>query len=248
MKFKSTLLSILTLVFAGLISSANAQDAMTILKKMDATAAAIKDKSVSMKMVMVNLKSKKEESKEAELLQKGMNMKLFRYTAPPSDAGIATLSLPNNEIYVYLPMFKKPKKITNLAESGAFNKSDFSLEDMATQAYSDKYTPTLLSTNATQYVLELKPKDPKSPYSRLVISINKTTYCAEQIEYFDSKNNAVKKANYHYKKVSNLWVADEVSMEDLKKQHKTTLYMSNVKLNQGLKDELFTLENLVPKE
>jgi hypothetical protein len=26
------------------------------------------------------------------------------------------------------------------------------------------------------------------------------------------------------------------------------LYMSNIKLNQALKDELFTLENLVPKE
>ncbi len=248
MNFKNTLLSILTVIFVGLISSANAQDALNILKKMDATAAAIKDKSVAMKMVMVNLKSGKEETKQAVLFQKGMNMKLFRYTAPKSDEGISTLSLPNGEIYVYLPLFKKPKKITNLAESGAFNKSDFSIEDMATQAYADKYTPTLQSTNATNFVLELKPKDPKSSYSKLLVTINKTTYCAEQIEYFDSKNNAVKKALYHYKKVNDCWVADEVSMEDLKKQHKTTLYMSDIKVNQGLADDLFTLENLVPEE
>lgn len=246
MNFKSTLF---TLFLLGIISTVNAQnDAASILKKMDATVAAIKDKSVTMKMVMVNLKSSKEEVKEAVLLQKGLNMKLFRYTAPKSDEGISTLSLPNGEIYVYLPLFKKPKKITNLAESGAFNSSDFSIEDMATQAYADKYTPTLITTNQTTYVLNLVPKDPKSPYSRLVVFVNKSTYYAEQIEYYDSKNNAVKKAIYHYKKVSNLWVADEVSMEDLKKKHKTTLYMSNIKLNQGLADNLFTLENLVPAE
>jgi outer membrane lipoprotein-sorting protein len=53
-------------------------------------------------------------------------------------------------------------------------------------------------------------------------------------------------ALYNYRKVSDVWVADEVSMEDVKKQHKTTLKMTNIKINQGLDDSLFALESLAP--
>ncbi len=133
-----------------------------------------------------------------------------------------------------------------MAESGVFNQSDFSLEDMATQTYSEKYTPKLLATSDTAYQIDLLPKDPKSPYSHIVVFIDKKNFYPTQFVYYDAKKTAIKKAVYHYAKVTGVWVADVVSMEDLKKQHKTTLYMSNIKVNQGLSDELFTLENLVP--
>jgi len=50
------------------------------------------------------------------------------------------------------------------------------------------------------------------------------------------------------KKVNGLWIAEQVSMEDHKKNHKTTLSMTNFKINQGLSDDEFTLEKLVPAQ
>ena len=224
-----------------------AQDALTIVKKLDANLAKIKDRSVDIEMTMSNLKTGKSKVKKAELLQKGDSKKLFRYTFPESDAGIATLTLPNNEIYLYLPMFKKPKKITNMAESNAFNKSDFSMDDMASSDFTQKYSAGLMTYDGDAFKLMLTPKDAKSPYSKLVMYINKSQYTAEKVEYY-VKHEMQKFALYNYIKISGVWVADQVSMEDVKKQHKTTLKMSNLKINQGLDDALFTLENLTPAE
>lgn len=240
--FKSSVFIVIHLISSNLFAQTNAN---LILKKMDKTIFSYIDKTANVKMVLTNLTSKKEKVKEAILMQKDSNKKLFRYTSPKSDKGIATLSLPNNEIYLYLPLFKKPKKITNLAEKNAFNKSDFSISDMATKSYAEKYSAQIINKDATYYVLELKPKQEKSNYNHIIVYVNKIYFYPERFEYYNHKNQLIKIAKYHYVKNNGLWVADVVSMEDLKKKHKTTISMTNIELNKGLKDEIFTLENLV---
>ncbi len=214
-----------------------------ILKAMDKVLFAPKDKELSLEMVMTDLKTHKEKIKKAELYQKGADKKLFVYTYPSSDKGIATLTLPG-EMYLYLPMFKKPKKITNMAESNNMNKSDFSLEDMATSPYSERYTPKLLSSNAASWVLELTPKDPKATYSKLVITVNKAHHYPEKIAYYDKKGQKIKESTYQFKKIGNYWVSYQATMTDLKKKHRTVITMTDIKINQGLSDNVFTLENL----
>jgi len=245
MKTKIVLLTIglLSLAFVK-IDAKGQENADVILSKIDQTMFGAKDKSANVKMVMINLKNGKQKVKEATLLQKGANKKLFRYIYPKSDSGIATLSLPDKQVYLYLPLFKKPKKITNLAQNNSFNQSDFSFQDMATKSYSEKYTSQLTGTTDTSYVLKLKPKDENSTYSYLIATINKTHYYFDKIEYYNQRGKKVKVAAYHFKKVDNYWIADVVSMTDLKKNHRTIIKMSNIKINQGLKDDLFTLKNL----
>ncbi|HDO27157.1 MAG TPA: outer membrane lipoprotein-sorting protein [Bacteroidetes bacterium] len=244
------IISIIGLLYLTSVSTdaAGQENANTLLSKTDHTMFGVKDKSADVKMIMINLKNGKQKVKEATLLQKGTNKKLFRYTYPKSDSGIATLSLPDNQVYLYLPLFKKPKKITNLAQSNAFNHSDFSFQDMATKSYAEKYTPQLIGTTDTSYVLKLKPKDDNSTYSYLVATINKSHYYPEKIAYYNQKGQKVKVAVYHFKKVENYWIADVVSMTDLKKNHETKIIMSNIKINRGLNDDMFTVKNLAAKQ
>ncbi len=236
----------ISLILSGLNIQAQ-ESATSILKKVDNTVFSVKDKSAEVVMVMTNLKNNNKKIKKAILLQKGADKKIFRYTYPKSDEGIATLTLPG-AVYLYMPMFKKPKKITNMAESNAMNKSDFSLKDADTKPYAQVYTAQLLKTEKDVYVLDLKPKSSDSPYSHLVATFNKTYYYPVKVEYYNKKNEKIKVALHHFVKINGYWTADKVSMEDLKKKHKTEIFMTNIKLNQGLKDDLFTPENLVPKK
>ena len=141
-------------------------------------------------------------------------------------------------------MFKKPKKMTNMAESNAFNKSDFSINDMANFGYADNYKATLLETTDEAYRVEFIPKAEKPEYGKLVMDIHKTHYYPIKTQYYSTKMDLKKEANYHHTKVSGIWVADEVSMETFKKKHKTVMKMSNIKVNQNLSDELFTVEKM----
>jgi len=227
--------------------SASSQNAEHILKKMDDTILAVKDKTADAELETTNTNTGKGNIKRAFLMQKGSDRKIFRYTYPQSDKGIATLIVPD-AVYLYLPMFKKPKKITNMAQSNTFNKSAFSLSDASYLPYSMHFTPTLKETTGTDYILELIPKKENIAYSKLIVYINKKEHYPVKIEYYDKKNEKIKEASYHYKKIGNYWVADVVVMTDHSKNSKSTIKMSNLKINQGLKDSDFTVEKLVPEK
>ena len=96
----------------------------------------------------------------------------------------------------------------------------------------------------TNYVLELKPKSQKSSYSKIIVKINKTNYYPSEMEYYDKANKKIKTAKYTFKKVGNYWNASEIKMTDLKKKHTTKMMMSDVKYDQGLSDEEFTVRKL----
>jgi len=65
-----------------------AQNAATILKKMDYITIAPKDKEGKVSIILID-KTGNQKVREAQLFQKGPQKKLYRYTKPESQAGIA---------------------------------------------------------------------------------------------------------------------------------------------------------------
>ena len=131
-----------------------------------------------------------------------------------------------------------------MAQSNAFNKTDFSLKDANTKPYSEQYIPKLLKSNENNYILELTPKDKENSYDHLIVTINKQHFYPEKIEYF-ANGQKIKEANYQYVKIGKQWVSSSVSMKNIKKNHETKFIMTNIKINSGLCDDLFKVENMV---
>ncbi len=243
---KQVLYSFIILLFSVIITiNIQAQTADELLHKMDNIIFGAKDKQGNVKIILIN-SSGKEKVREATMKQKGTDKKIYRYTQPESQAGIATLSLPDGIMWLYMPAFGKPKKISLLAKSQAFTGTDFSYEDMATTTYSSRYTPKLLETNEDVYLLELTPIEENPTYSKIIVTQNKQNFYPIKMEYYDRVNNKFKEANYDYVKIGKYWNAKQVIMADLKKQHMTKIILSDVKFDQGLTDDEFTFEKLVP--
>lgn len=225
--------------------SLKAQDAKVMLQKMDEIIFSPKDKQGRVSIILINSKGN-EKVREAEMMQKGTDRKIYRYTSPESQAGIATLSLPDGVMWLYMPAFGKPKKISLLSKSQAFTGTDFSYEDMATTPYTDRYIPEFLEEQESKYLLELIPISERSNYSKIIVHLNKTDFYPIRMEYFDQIGNKFKEANYKYKKSGKYWYAEEVIMADLNKQHMTKIGLKEVVFDQGLSDDLFTKEGLAP--
>lgn len=231
------------LIVAGSVFSASAQDANTILKKMDEVMYSPKDMTGKNKIVLID-KNGKQETREASILQKGNDKRIFRFTAPASQAGIAVLSLPNDVMYLYLPAFGKERRISTSVKSQNFAGTDFSYDDMEAKPYSDKYTPKLQKTESGVIILELTPKG-QSDYSKIIVNINNINYYPELMEYYDKGNTKIKEAKYIFNKVGNYWNAQEIEMTDIKKNHKSKMQMSDVKYDTGLTDDDFTVRKLI---
>ena len=237
-------LTICSLIILFNFSSLQAQSAKVLLQNMDLLIAAPKDKEASVLMLITD-KSGKEKKREASLKQKGKFKKLYRYTKPEKQAGIATLSLPDDLIWLYMPAFGKAIRISLLSKSQAFTGTDFSQEDMSGIPYSERYNPILINANEPDfYTLELTPKSKKTKYSKIILTMDKTNYYPIKMEFFNKSNNYFKLATYTYKKKNNYWYAKEVIMTSVLKKHSTSILLTDVKFDQGLDDEIFTVENL----
>lgn len=241
---KLSLLATVLILIVGLFST-NAQDANAILKQMDDVMYAPKDQDSKIKLVLID-KNDKEKTREATVLQKGTDKRLFKFTSPSSQAGISFLSLPDDIMYLYLPAFGKERRIASHIKNQKFAGTDFSYDDMEAKPYSDKYTPKLLNTEDDIYLLELTPKaNIKTDYSKLIVTINKSNYYPAKIEYYDKSGKKVKELiNKGIEKVDGYWVSKEMTMTDLKKNHKTKMIITTVSYDNNLSDDEFTVRKL----
>lgn len=223
------------------------QDANSLLNDMDQIIFGPKDKQGTIRITLVN-RSGHEKVREAIMFQKGTDRKLYRYTQPESQAGISTLSLPGGIMWLYMPAFGKPKKISILARSQAFTGTDFSYEDMATTPYASRYEPTMLESSSAEYKLQLNPTVEKPQYSKIIVTLDPEAHFPIRMEYYNRGGSKYKEATYQYQKTGGYWYASKVVMANLKKNHKTIIEISEIKFDQGLADTLFLVENLRPEK
>lgn len=223
-----------------------AQDAVEILKRSDDVVYAPKDQHSITGIVTIDHKGN-ERSMEAEFLQKGRDKRLVRFTAPASQAGIAFLSLPQDVMYLYLPAYKKERRIASHVRNQGFAGTDFSYADMEAKPMNEKYDPILLSETSESFVLELHPKPGLgSDYSKLVITISKESYYTTHVEYYDQGGAKVKElVNSKIEKIDGYWIATEMVMTDLKQSHHTRMMTRSVTFDEGITDDVFTVRNLV---
>ncbi|MCD4794643.1 MAG: outer membrane lipoprotein-sorting protein [Bacteroidales bacterium] len=241
--FKMKLFALTGLIILSSIFTLKAQDADAILKKVDAVMFSAKDMKGKTKIILIN-KAGKQSTREAVIIQKGNDKRLFRFTAPASQAGIATLSLPNDIMYLYLPSFGKERRISSSVKSQKFAGTDFTYDDMEAISYTKKYTPKYIKTEGNTFVLELKPKSPKSQYSKIIVKIHKTNYYPTFMEFYDKGNKKIKSATYSFKKNGKYWNPYEIVMKDIKNGHITKMISSSVQYDTGLTDDDFTVRKL----
>lgn len=241
MKKLSKIMGLIILMFS--LNIISAQTGPEILKKLDQVMFSAKDLTAGNKII-ITAKTGKQEVRESIVLQKGNDMRLFRFTSPASQAGIAMLSLPNDVMYIYMPAFGKERRISSSVKSQKFAGTDFSYDDLQAQPYSEKYTSKLINTTSNAYILELIPKV-KGDYSKMEATIHKTEYYPISTVVYDKNGDKIKETKYTFKKVGAFWCPIEIEMKDLKKGSTTKIQMTNPQYDKGLSDSEFTIRKLI---
>ncbi|MCS7228916.1 MAG: outer membrane lipoprotein-sorting protein [Candidatus Kryptonium sp.] len=219
--------------------------AVEILKKVDEVSYSAKDQFYKSKVTLID-KNGRETYREALMYQKGTNKRLVKFTEPADIRGIGFLSLPDDVNYVYLPAFKKSRRIASHIKNQNFAGTDFTYEDMEALTYSEKWEPELLRKDDSYYVLKLTPRKGRtSDYSKLILYARVDNFYPEKIEYYDKAGNLHKiLTRRKIQKIGNYWVALETEMKDIKKNHTTKLVLEDVKFDTNLSDDIFTVRNL----
>jgi outer membrane lipoprotein-sorting protein len=242
---KKFMLSILMLgMIISLFRGLPAEEQLTalqILGKVDAVINAPKDQYLRIKLILIDKKGK-EKVREMSTLQKGNDKRMMKFLSPADQRGIAFLSLPDDIMYLYLPAFKKVRRIASHVKNTKFAGTDFTYEDMEAVRFSEKYNPELLTKESDSYILQLElKKGIKSDYSRLKMWIRCDNFYPFKIEFYGKSKKLCKvMLREKIEKVNGYWISKESEMQDLKTKHKTKMIILEVKFDSGIPDSKFS--------
>jgi outer membrane lipoprotein-sorting protein len=230
-------LFILSLAFYGF---AQVDKAVEYMKKVDEVKIPGKDTTGIAKMVLVSTDGK-EETRKMKIYRKG-DKKIYFFLYPPGVEGVAFLSLSDDQMYLYLPAFKKVRRIASSAKNENFMGTDMSYEDMAEGSFLEKYVPKIISEKESEVVIELNKKaEVDSSYSKIVLTVDKKTWVRTSAENYDKNGKLVKKMNCPDVKVIDGYPTMMlVEMTDVQSGHMTKMIMEEVKYDIGLDDDLFS--------
>jgi hypothetical protein len=183
----------------------------------------------------------------------------FLSPADVKDTGFLTYDYDDDtkddDQWLYLPALKKTKRIASSDKSGSFMGSDFSYADM-TDRKLDYYDYTLMKETDVNGVpvwqIESIPNNEEeieeTGYTKSVVFVRKDNYVViravnwvkkgKRLKYFDVKK---------LEQIDGIWVPTEMHMTTKKGKavlHKTVIKAHDVRFNQDLGEDLFSVRAL----
>tara|TARA_B100001971_G_C18268010_1_gene596213 strand:+ start:52154 stop:52894 length:741 start_codon:yes stop_codon:yes gene_type:complete len=170
-----------------------------VMEKVDKSGEGFVGSSSEMTLVLINAQGEEiervMESKVFENNEEG-NKSITEFVEPLDVKGTKLLTWSqksdNNKQWLYLPRFKKIKKISSSGQSGSFMGSEFSYEDIAGNEL-DKYEYKLLKEDESTWTVEARPKN-ESGYSKIISTIDKKKLIPIKAEYFNKREELLKKS------------------------------------------------------
>ena len=169
------------------------------------------------------------------------------FIEPKDDKGVAFLKLeqPDKDIQMkmWLPAFKKVRRITAKRKGDSFMGSDLSFEDLSTRDFDDydyTFIKDTLYNDQMASLLEIKPRaEIKSSYSKHIAIVDKSQFLTKEELSFNNKGVLEKKKIFSYSKIDEYFIVDEIFIVDMLKDHSTLVQFSNFKLDDEINNNLF---------
>ena len=162
-----------------------------------------------------------------------------------------------NDVLLYLPRFKKVRRVEGQSQSSSFFGSVFSYSDIAL-AHADENKAKVLREEKCPgqelkcWVVEITPATDavrdRTGYSRSTQWVRQDNWITVYGEFFDKKNVLWKRYTASdVKEVdtkTHKWIPHVVQLEDVPGQRLSVLRLTDVKVNAAVEDDLFTEQSL----
>ncbi len=203
-------------------------------------------------MVLTNAKGKTRTNTMLSKTLDGGEKQIIWFLAPADDKGVAFLKIEHegkdDEMRMWLPAFKKIRRISSKRKGDSFMGSDLSYEDMTNRELSENDYKRLEDETVDGkecYVLEITPKPiAKSSYKKHVTWILKENLTPLKEESYDKRGTLKKVKSFLFFKTKGYDVIREIFVEDVQKKHTTKVSFINVDVDTGVPASLFQEKNL----
>ena len=161
----------------------------------------------------------------------------------------------DDDQWLYLPALHKSKRIASSDKSGSFMGSDFNYSDM-TRRNLDDYDFKILKEDEVRgdrvWLIESTPRNreviEETGYKKSVVFVRQDNFVVVRAVNWVNEGNKLKYLDVEkLEKIDGIWTIRQMSMTTKQGKttlHKTNLYFDNVKYNQNLTDDMFSIRRL----
>lgn len=235
-------------------------DPLQIMKRVDSQhRLAIED--TTMNMVLQKLGGEKVTRTLRQILAQddkvGDRLKLV-FTGPANIAGTAMLSIEvpgpaEDEQWLYLPAFRKTRRLGTGELGDRFMESDLFNEDLK-RRHVEEFSYKLLRSEAVDgadcWVIETTPSDPltikESPYGKSVDWVRKDNYFLVKSRIFDKQQQPLKEVEFGQlvKVKGDAWRPNTMTIVDVQRKHRTIITVESRTSDVMLTPTTFTKQSL----
>ncbi len=158
-----------------------------------------------------------------------------------------------SEIYLYLPEFRRVRRVSARQATTSLFGTAFSYEDferLQGQVRSSRIETLgeLSTAGRNTYLIEARP-DPgvESPYTSVRSLIDAETCLPLRVEYFDASGELSKRLETDpatFEQIKGIWIARKIAMIDLEDGIESVLSIDAIQFDEDVPDRLFTPANL----
>ncbi len=176
---------------------------------------------------------------------------LLFHEYPPESRGTAFMvwtptldSGQESQQWIYIPILRKVNKLPGQMEEN-IQGSDLRASDMDPRGVTQD-NHTLLREekigSERYYVVASTPKeeDKAYPYSKVIRWISASNFLIDKIDYYDKDGKLLKKQTISWKQIKDALVWQKVVIANVQTGSQTTLNLTDIHVNQGLRESLFT--------
>ena len=209
-----------------------------------------KDVQSTITMQIKNHNGKIRKSTIKSISKNNNEKQILWFIEPADDKGVAYLKIEhsnkNDEMRLWLPAFKRTRRISSKKKSESFMGSDMSYEDMASRKIDD-YVYELIDEEKVDsvdcYILQSIPLK-TSEYSKHITWISKKNLLPIKEKSYDNNNIHLKNKSMTYTEIDNYFIATKLYVKNIQKNHETTLLITNITVDSNIRDDVFQEKNL----
>lgn len=189
----------------------------------------------------------------------GVSDKMLLFTTFPPDArGSAFMRVayapgldrPVDQ-WIYLPLLKKIRRVTIRDPGDSFLNSNLTYADVSQrplEADEHRYVGETTIDEVTFHVVESTPKEKRPLYGKRVFWFLKTDNwddcVTSRIDYYDGSGELIKDQFIKWQKINGAWIWERVLVRSRLTESASVFELSDMHVNTGLEDELFSARSL----
>lgn len=219
--------------------------AETVLKKVDAATNQARDAVMTLE-VSVSMKGSDPLKRTLKIWQLGVDKRMVKFLAPSRLRGTGILVSGKGQTHLYLPAYKRVRRVVGKQGSGSFMGMGFSINDLARVQFSNDYVPEHKGQTPAEILLKLTPKNPGAhKHASLRLHVRKSDYLVTRIVALDKSGAIIRTiVADQFKVVGKYTLAHRIRIDEVSNGKQTIARLLKTGFDQGLSERHFTERQL----